>query len=113
MAEKLTNELQLYRVLLEPDANLFGYLRVYCEVSSLAAVIVGCLVVCGWGFNVEVVKSVFPGLAAMKVNTGIGLAFSGASLCLLLANESRSPRRFVAHILTSMVALIGAGTLGE
>jgi hypothetical protein len=109
----VTNESQVSRSLVEPDANLFGYLRVYCEVSSLATIIVGCLVVCGWGFNVEVLKSVFPGLVAMKFNTAIGLAFSGTSLWLLLPNDSQSPRRFVAHILAFTVALIGAATLAE
>ena len=97
----------------EPDIRLFKILRMYCQASAIAAVGVGCLVLCGWAFHIELWKSVFPGLVAMKANTALGLAFSGASLWLLLPGASRTGSRRIAHLLAFLVTLIGAATLGE
>jgi diguanylate cyclase (GGDEF)-like protein/PAS domain S-box-containing protein len=95
------------------DARRFKLLRMYCQASALAAVGVGCLILCGWAFHIEFLKSLLPGLLVMKVNTALGLALSGASLWLLLPDESGAQRRLVARFLALLVTLIGAATLGE
>ena len=76
----------------DPDPRLFKSLRTYCNASALTAVGVGCLVLYGWAFHVESLKTCLPGLAAMKANAALGFAFSGASLWLLLRDESSSQR---------------------
>ena len=52
-------------------------------VSSLAArvvIVVGGAVLIGWMLDIALVKSVFPGLVAMKSSTALALALSGVSL---------------------------------
>ena len=97
----------------DPDARLFKLLRLYCETSAIAVVGVGCLALCGWAFHIELLKSFLPGLVAMKVNSALGLAFSGMSLWLLLPDEPRSERRQIAISLALLVTFIGMATLAE
>jgi len=97
------------------DANprLFKFLRMYCEATAIAVVVLGCLILSGWAFHIELLKSVLPGLLVLKVNTALGLAFSGTSLWLLLPGESRTRRGYIARFLALLVALIGAATVSE
>src|ERR1700722_19876729 len=97
----------------EPNARLFKSLRLYCQVTSIAVMALGCVVLYGWARGIEPLKTVFPGLVTMKVNTALGLIFSGASLWLLLPGPSRTLRGHVARFLGLEVALIGAVTLSE
>jgi PAS domain S-box-containing protein len=97
----------------DSDVRLFKLLRMYCETSAIVAVGVGCLVLYGWAFHIELLKSVLPGLVAMKANTALGLAFSGTSLWLLLPGDSRTPRNHIARFLAFLVTVIGAATLSE
>src|ERR1700731_2826561 len=95
------------------DTRPFKLLRMYCDASAITAAGVGCLVLFGWAFHIEYLKSVLPGLATMKPNTALGLAFSGTSLWLLLPGESRTRRGHIARFLALMVVMIGAATLIE
>jgi hypothetical protein len=95
----------------DSDTRLFKNLRLYCETSAIAVVGIGCVALYGWAFHIELLKSILPGLVAMKVNTALGLAFSGTSLWLLLPAESRTPRGPIARLLALVVTLIGAATL--
>jgi hypothetical protein len=74
---------------------------------------VGYLVLYGWAFHIELLKSVLPGLVEMKTNMAFGLAFSGTSLWLLLPGESRTPKNRIARLLVLVVTLIGAATLSK
>src|SRR5580658_937463 len=80
-------------VMSDPNPDRFKLLRIYCEASSIAAVVLGCLVLCGWAFHIEILKTVLPGLVTMKANTALGIAFSGASLWLLLPADSGTKRK--------------------
>src|ERR1700689_76539 len=97
----------------EPNARVFRNLRLYCQVTSIAAMALGCVVLYGWAFGIEPLKTVFPGMVTMKVNTAVGLACSGAALWLLLPAKSRTPKRYVARLLALVPTLIGAATLSE
>ncbi len=97
----------------DSDSSLFKRLRLYCQVSALAAMGIGVLVAFGWAFHIGALLSVFPGHVTMKVNTALGLAFAGVSLWLLLPGECRTRRGQIAHFLALVVVLIGAATLIE
>ena len=97
----------------EANARLFRNLRIYCQVSAIAVVALGILVLYGWASKNESLMSVLPGLVTMKANTAIGLAFAAISLWLLIPEASRSPRRGVAHFFAWLVVLIGVATLAE
>jgi PAS domain S-box-containing protein len=97
----------------DDDTRRFKLLHMYCDVSAIAAAAVGCLVLLGWAFHIDHLKSVVPGFVTMKANTALGLAFSGTSLWLLLPGESHTRRRQIAHFLALLVTVIGAATLTE
>jgi hypothetical protein len=59
--------------------------RLVAKTSSLLAILLGCLVLLGWLFDIEVLKSFSPSnLATMKANTALCFVLSGLSLWLLL-----------------------------
>jgi PAS domain S-box-containing protein len=95
------------------DARRFTLLQTYCQVSAIASIAVGCLVLYGWAFRIPVLLSIFPGYVTMKANTALGLALSGASLWLLLPGESPPRRRQIGHFLGSLTLVLGAATLVE
>jgi PAS domain S-box-containing protein len=97
----------------DSDTSLFKRLQLYCQVSALAAMGVGGLVLFGWGFHIKALLSVFPGHVTMKVNTALGLMFAGISLWLLLPGESSTRRGKIARFLALVVVLIGVATLIE
>jgi hypothetical protein len=97
----------------EPNVRLFKNLHLYCRIMAIAVVVLGCVVLCGWAFDIETLKTVLPGLTTMKVNTAMGLGCSGASLWLLLPGKSRPLRRYAARLLALVPMLIGPLTLSE
>ncbi len=92
------------------NTRRFKFLRIYCEVSAIAAVATGGLILCGWAFHIELLKSVFPGRVAINANMALLLALSGTSLWLLLPGDARTPVRHIARFLAMLVTLIGAAT---
>jgi len=97
----------------EPNARLFKNLLLYCQFTAIAVMGLGGLVLYGWAFGIEPLKTVFPGLVAMKVNTALGLIFSAASLWLQLPETSPPLRGRIARFLALLVTSIGAATLSE
>ncbi len=97
----------------ESETRRFKLLRIYCEGSAIAAIGIACVVLYGWAFRVEILKSVLPGLVTMKVNTALGLGFSGVSVWLQLPGRSSSRTRYIAHFFAVLVVVIGAATLAE
>src|SRR5580700_2259744 len=100
----------------EPNARLFRNLCLYCQVTAIGVTALGCLVLYGWAFHIEALKSILPGLVTMKVNTALGLIFSAASLLLQLPDASRpalTTRARIAHFLALLVTSIGAAALAE
>ena len=97
----------------EPNLRLLKFLRTYCEASTIIAAGVGCLVLIGWAFQIDLLKSVFPGLVQMKANTALGLVLSSASLSLLLPDECSALRLRIGRSVAVLVTLIGAATLAE
>jgi diguanylate cyclase (GGDEF)-like protein/PAS domain S-box-containing protein len=99
--------------LAESDTRMFQRLRTYCEGAAVVVVVSAGVVLLGWAFDIAVLKSVFPGLVTMKVNTALGLAFSAVSMWLLLPGPSRTRRGDIARLLALLVVLIGLATLAE
>src|ERR1700689_3707782 len=97
----------------EPDARLFKSLRLYCQLTAIAVMVLGCMVLYGWAFHIEILKTVLPGLVPMKANSATSMVCSGISLWLLLSDESRVLRHRIARLLAIVPTLFGAATLSE
>jgi diguanylate cyclase (GGDEF)-like protein len=97
----------------DPRWRRLARLRLYCNVSCLAAAVIGCLVLCGWIFNVEPLKSAFLGAPAIEVNTSLCLIFLGASLWMSLPDPPRRAHRYCSLFFGALAASIGAITVIE
>jgi len=81
--------------------------------ASLIVACIGVLVLTGWALDIGVLKSVTPGLVAMKANAALGLLLSAVGLLLLQGTEARWGRRAWIAVLAVVVGTIGVVTLAE
>ncbi len=77
------------------------------QAASAIAILVGCLALVGWTFDVETLKRVFPGLTAMNPTTAVAFILAGASLRLLRDEHADQKRRRIAQGCAFAVALVG------
>ncbi|MBD2775519.1 hypothetical protein [Iningainema tapete] len=92
--------------------SLITSLEFFSQYASIGAILIGIAVILGWIFDVQLLKSVLPGLVAMKANTATGLILAGASVWLW---HRRSPpiTQYTAQVCAVIVLLIGLLTLIE
>ena len=97
-----------------PVAEHTPYARVARKLAASAALVVlatGVLVLFGWLLDIPSLKSVLPGLVAMKANTAAGFILAGMSLALL-GRAARSVRiRRLSQACAGATALLGLLTL--
>jgi PAS domain S-box-containing protein len=90
-----------------PTRNLSRPVLRVCGALTLC---IGVLGLIGWFGNVPALKTVLPGLPAMKPNCALGLA--AAAVALIAASRFEDPRyRFIAWVLSLVVGLIGVATV--
>ena len=82
-------------------------LHTFSGAASALAVLVGCLVLAGWVFGVDVLKRIVPGFVAMNPATALAFVMAGASLWLLRTDEVDRRSRRIAQVLASVVVLAG------
>lgn len=83
------------------------------RVSKLLAhisIVGGVLVLLGWAFNIQWLKSILPGLVSMKANTAIGFVLLGSSLIL---HENKKNVRLFSKIIAGFVLVLGLLTLSQ
>jgi PAS domain S-box-containing protein len=85
-------------------------LRSIAAMLALATLVIGVVAIVGWIAGLALLKSVLPGLVAMKANTAIALICCGLALWLLVRHPER---RVVIRFLCSAATLIGALTFLE
>ena len=90
------------------QSRLERFVRQYPAWASFAALTVGDLVLFGWRFDIEVLKSAVPGFVAMNPMTAFAVALSGLSL-FMLRDEHREAREIrIGQACALVVASIGA-----
>jgi PAS domain S-box-containing protein len=87
-------------------------IKTFVQVISLMVTLLGALVLTGWMYDLIVLKSVFPGLATMKVNTALSFFIVGAALWLL-TNQPTPLRRFLAQAGAALVSGFALLTLSQ
>jgi len=78
---------------------------------SLFVTLIGCAVLLGWILHIPLLKSLFPGLVEMKVNTAF--AFVCAGLSLFVFHRHRPEDRTLVRGLALAVLFIGGLTLSQ
>jgi len=99
--------------MLDPRWRRLARVRLYCNASCIAAIVLGCLVLFASIFHIERLKAAILGWIGIEVNTALGLIFLGMSLWLLLPDPPRRAYRYWGLFLAALVASIGAMTLIE
>lgn len=75
--------------------------------------LLGCLGLAGWKFEIQALKSVFSGFISMKVNTAIALFLLGLCQTILAYGKGARAARIAASALAAAVAAIAIATLCE
>jgi CHASE3 domain sensor protein len=94
----------------------FGNSKAMRAVSLVCTAVVfsiGALVLAGWALGNETLKTVLPGLVAMKPNTAVGLMLSSFGLALPCLIRPGKWTRVFLILVAVMVGAIGAITLSE
>src|SRR4030042_2302283 len=88
-------------------------LQTCSRASSFITFLVGLLGLVGWKFDITVLMSVLPGTVTMKANTALCFMLSGASLWMLVPEETGQKVRSIARFFAFIGTIIGALTLSE
>src|SRR3954471_25012766 len=96
-----------------PGETYFSFLSWFARIGSVVVGCVGAAVIVGWLLDIAVLKSLLPGLATMKVNTGCSFLAAGLALWLLDRSQPGSRSFRLARALSLIVAVLGGLTLAE
>ncbi len=83
------------------------------RICSGIVILIGCLGLVGWSFNISVFKSVLPGTATMKANTALCLILAGVSLGLKTRIQWSIRATRIAQGCAIAVGTIGLLTLSQ
>ncbi len=86
--------------------------RVAIGLGALECLL-GVIVLVGWFFEIDALKTVLPGLVSMKVNTALGHLVLGLGLVLRILGRMNRRLSFFGLICGVFVLTLGAGTLVE
>src|SRR5574337_1554075 len=104
----INNSMSSHAMSVQSDSRqLPSRLRWISHIASVSAVLVGGLVLIGWWFDVDVLKSPAPEFPTMKANTALAFVLAGLSLWWLRAESTDEWRRRIAQLCAATVAAIG------
>jgi PAS domain S-box-containing protein len=88
-------------------------LKLLPRITAFLVVLLGGLTLVGWVLGIGALKSVFPGLVPMKVNTAVCFVLAGFSLILQASEQTPLPQRRLGRVVAMVVLLAGGLTLAE
>lgn len=89
------------------------YFTRFAQSASIAVIVIGCLVIAGWAFDIAALRSVFPGFTPMNPG-GTALAFilAGISLWLQAPPDAKPKQRLPGRLCAAGVLLIALTRIG-
>ena len=96
-----------------PNPRLISTFKSFSNYASITVLVIGVLVLCGWIFDIPVLRGGIVGFTTMKGNTAI--AFILAGVALLLGNHETVSNfsRYVRFSCILIIILLGLFTLSE
>jgi hypothetical protein len=96
----------------ETDPRLVRAFQRASAHMAAVSVAIGGLVLIGWLFDLESLRSVSPSFASMKVNTAVGFALAGTALVFQYPPTTQIRTR-LARVCGCLVLALGAVTVFE
>ncbi|WNG61690.1 PAS domain-containing sensor histidine kinase [Archangium gephyra] len=99
---------------LSVDSRILTFLLRLTSIAASTAILVGAVVlVGGWGFGIEGLTVLVPGLPAMVPSTAAGLILTGTALGLLCPVTPSPFRRGAGRVCAALASLLGALVLAD
>lgn len=94
------------------DRSLVAACRSFSRAAAMMAVVSGLLVLAGWLFGIDFLKTVLPSGYPMRANAAVCFILCGAALWLM-GRELRGAARGIGRVCAVLAVLIGLATLAE
>lgn len=98
---------------MENQEKIFSRFRFMARACAGIVAAVGTVVLLGWGFDVQVLKSVLPDSVSMKANTAFCFLFAGIALWFLVDDQISRKTRFMGRACAAVIALVGFFTFTQ
>lgn len=86
---------------------------VFSKYASLIVVVIGCLVIIGWIFNIQEFKSILLGVQTTKLNTAFVFILSGIVLQIIHLENDKQNYIYIKQVLSIFILIVGLLTLSQ
>ncbi|TSA16759.1 PAS domain S-box protein [bacterium] len=91
----------------EVNNRLNMWISAFPRLAGAIAIAIGTTVIAGWIFDIELLKSLHPGMVSMKANAALAFILAGTSLLLLHSSAKSRQMKRVAQSLAMFIIVIG------
>ncbi|MEG4107192.1 PAS domain S-box protein [Microcoleus sp. S13_C5] len=103
---------------LQTPSTRMAAVQSFSKKASIAVMAIGCTVILGWIFDLQLLKSILPGLVTMKANTAVCFILGGFSLFIqqmrranLTVRKSQKKYKNLSLVSSFLIILISILTL--
>lgn len=87
--------------------RLVPSMKLAARAAALVVAAIGAMVLCGWTFDVAILRTFLPDRPRMVPNAAVAFLAAGAALWLLVPDRPERRRRLAGRVLAGLVAVIG------
>src|SRR5215208_1287717 len=95
------------------NIHVLSFLRFSVKAACMVVFGIGLVVLTGWVMDISVLRSILPGLPAVRFNTALTFLFLSSSLWLLRDEEAGLRKRQAGQTLAGLALLLSLLTLNE